>query len=378
MGAAISVMKTIALITPTLGGGGAERTTIQLANGLAQQQDLIVYLLVASTEGNHGQLCSEVDSAVKLVDFDCQSMTSMIFPLRAWLKCNQPNTIISTQTHTNIAVYLAGILSNYKGKHICREVSTPSINLKHIQGVKCIILKALMRWVYTRAYRVVAVSQGVADDVQQYLGLKLSNLTVIYNPVITSKLFIDAQQPVDHPWFVPEHKVPVVLAVGRLTAAKNYPLLLRAFAQLLEHISAHLVILGEGEERVALEQLIQQLNITSSVQLAGFDPNPYRYMAKCDVYVMSSNWEGLPGSLIQALALGAKVVSTDCPSGPREILNHGEYGVLVGCEQVEQLKQAIQKQLTIHIENKNINMNKFMIPTIIRKYNEEILGNINV
>ena len=205
--------------------------------------------------------------------------------------------------------------------------------------------RVLVRNAYRRADVVIAVSCGVADDLQRYLNCRLPNLRVIYNPVITPEIYRKAREPIEHPWFKDDAALPVVLAVGRLTGAKNYPLLLRAFAQALSDQPARLVVLGEGAERPKLERLIRELGITESVSLAGFDSNPFRYMAKCDLYVMSSDWEGLPGSLLQALALRGNVVSTDCPSGPREVLNAGEYGTLVPRGDQCAMAAAITRQL---------------------------------
>jgi len=136
------------------------------------------------------------------------------------------------------------------------------------------------------------------------------------------------EEPVSHRW-LEERDRPVILAAGRLTAAKDYPTLLRAMAHLLDQRPARLIILGQGEEEAGLRQLIHDLAIAEHVDLVGFQKNPFSWMLRCDLYVMSSAWEGLPGSLIEALACGAKVVSTDCPTGPTEILENGKWGRLV-------------------------------------------------
>lgn len=319
--------KHVAVFTPTLGGGGAERTVVLLANALIEQ-DYKVSLLVASTKGVKGKLLVEVDKKVNLIDLQSGRVLSSVPKIAKWLKAYHPDSLISSQTHANIATYFATQMARYRGKLILREVSTPSVNLKSITGIKQAALKKLMVFVYQKADEVIAVSNGVKDDLEQYLGIKLKNIKVIYDPVVHDEMFELAKEPIEHPWFQSDRKQPVILAVGRLTEAKNYELLINAFRLVLDKKEARLVILGEGEDREKLEKLVSDLGIKDKVDLHGFEINPFKYMANCDLYVMSSKWEGLPGALIQALALGAKIISTDCPSGPREILKNGKYGYL--------------------------------------------------
>ncbi len=333
--------KHIALVSPTLGAGGAERTVILLANDLATRQDCRVSLIVASTQGEAGKLRAEVAPEVELVDFNCQRVANLAQGLPAWLRTHRPDVLVSSQTHTNIMCYFVARWSGFKGRVIAREVSTPSVNLKHLTGLKKTAMQVLMRYVYRRVSHIVPVSEGVAEDLQRYLGSSFAHMTVIYDPVISDTLYARAREAVQHPWFAEDRACPVVLAVGRLTEAKNYQLLIRAFADVVRVRDARLMILGEGEDRAVLEQLVRDLGLTSVVSLPGFDPNPFRYMAQCDAYVMSSQWEGLPGALIQALALGAPVISTDCPSGPREILQNGRLGRLVPNQSGADLKEAL-------------------------------------
>jgi len=334
-------MTHIVLVSPTLGAGGAERTVIALANNLAMQRDYRLTLVVASTRGDKGRLKPEVCPAVELVDFDCDRVVNLMRMLPAWLSKTSPDVLISSQTHTNIMCYFAAKWAGFKGRLIVREVSTPSINLKHLTRLKKTALQVLMRYVYRRASHVVTVSHGVADDLERYLRVSLPHMRVIYNPVVSPSLYERAQEELLHPWFVDERSCPVMLAVGRLNQAKDYQLLIHAFAEVVQIKPVRLMILGEGEERASLEQMVRDLNLEAVVSLQGFDPNPFRYMARCDLYVMSSRWEGLPGALIQAMALGASVISTDCPSGPREILQDGRLGVLVPSGNVEAMRMAI-------------------------------------
>lgn len=200
------------------------------------------------------------------------------------------------------------------------------------------------RVLFPYAEKIVAVSRGVAEDASTFLGLPRDRMNVIYNPVVRPELFDQAKLPIDHKWFQ-AGEAPVLIAIGRLTLPKDFPTLIRAFALVSSKRPARLLIFGEGEERPALESLVRDLNLEDSVMLPGFVDNPYAYLARARMFVLSSLYEGLPTALIEALALGKSIVSTDCRSGPREILNNGAYGRLVPVGNVEALADAIQDEL---------------------------------
>ena len=191
---------------------------------------------------------------------------------------------------------------------------------------------------------VVAVSKGVADDLAGLTGIPRENIHVIYNPVLSEELFTKARAEISHPWFAPGSP-PVVLSVGQLTPVKAFHTLLRAFSRLAQQTPARLLILGEGPERGALESLVRSLGIGDKVAMPGFEPNPYPYMARAKVFALASEFEGFGVVLAEALALGATVVATDCPSGPREILDDGRRGSLVPVGDVEALASALAAAL---------------------------------
>jgi glycosyltransferase involved in cell wall biosynthesis len=202
----------------------------------------------------------------------------------------------------------------------------------------------LVRWSYPRADAVVAVSDGVADDLARRLRVPRSRIHVVPNPIVTPDLADLARRRVDPTSFA-AGAVPVILGVGRLTMQKRFDLLIEAFARVRRRHDARLMILGEGEDRPQLEALIRQLGLEQQVALPGFVANPFAYMARARVFVLSSAWEGLPGVLIQALACGTAVVATDCDSGPREILQGGRLGRLVPVGDVAALADAISSTL---------------------------------
>ena len=336
------MLDKVMFFLPTLGGGGAERTVIQLANSFVEQ-GLNIDLVVCNTQDEKGKLGSEINSKIHLIDLNCGRVANAIFPLKKLLEEKNYDCVVATQTHTNIICAIAKKLAHVKTKLIFREVSTPSKNIKS-QGLSKFILKTLVNLTYPAADQIVCVSHGVLEDFREYYAYKKDNLITIYNPVIDDAYLDKLKAPVEHRFFNSNYHV--IMAVGRLTEAKNFEFLIRSFYQVyLKHPSVRLIILGEGELRSSLEQLIQELNISDVIDLPGFDANPYAYFKYADLFVLSSNWEGLPGVLIQALASKIKVVSTNCPSGPMEILQQGKLGFLVECNDIDAMPKAIERAL---------------------------------
>ncbi len=201
-------------------------------------------------------------------------------------------------------------------------------------------LLLLARWLYPSADAVIAVSKGVAKDAAGVLHLPLASIHVIRNPTLTPDLREAAMQPVDHAWFTPK-SVPVILGCGRLAPQKDFATLIEAFALVRAERPCRLMILGEGPLRQELTRLAGERGVAEDVAMPGFDSNPYRYMGRCDVFVLSSLFEGSPNVVVQALACGAPVVSTDCPSGPDEILEGVTRGKLVPVGNAERMAAAI-------------------------------------
>ena len=336
------MLNKVMFFLPTLGGGGAERTVIQLANSFAEQ-GLSIDLAVCDLSGDKAKLLPEVHSKIQLLDFKCGRVANALLPLKRCLQKQPYDCVIATQTHSNIICAFAKTLAGVKTKLIFREVSTPSKNMK-LSGMKKFIFSSLVNWTYRTADHVVCVSDGVLEDFREYYDYKKQNLITIYNPVIDDAYLAKLKAPASHRFFQANNKV--ILAVGRLTEAKNFSFLIRSFQKLhQQYPQTRLIILGEGELRAELDQLLKDLNLSDVVDLAGFDPNPYAYFKYADLFVLSSNWEGLPGVLIQALASKIKVVSTNCPSGPMEILADSKFGLLVQCNDQEGMLKAMQQAI---------------------------------
>ena len=332
----------LALFLPSLFGGGAERVMVNLANQIADK-GFKVDLLVGNAESTYK---NQVSSKVNLVDFQTSRSIHTLPKLIGYLRREKPKALISALKHTNVLAVWAKRLALSSTNIIITEHTSAS--LMHFQDgytpskIRATLLA--MRLFYPMADHIIAVSQGVAEDLSQTIGLNPKRLEVIYNPVLNEAMFQKANQPLDHPWFQPGQP-PVILGVGRLEKLKDFPNLLRAFALLRQKQEARLIILGEGNLRKSLEALIKELGIEHDVELPGFNNNPYAFMKNAQVFALSSILEGLPTVLIEAMALGTPVVSTDCKSGPKEIISHAGYGTLVPIQDPEALALALENTL---------------------------------
>lgn len=326
----------IALFVPSLRGGGAERVMLNLARGFSEQGYKVDLVLQRA----EGPFLSEVPDKVRIVDLKAKRMALALFPLISYLRRERPRSLLSAMTHTNITALLAKRLARVETHVVVSEHNTMSITSHKSKTLRSRLLPLMAKRLYYWADAVVAVSRGVADDLANFLKFPRERIRVIYNPVITPEILEKAKEPLEHPWFKPGEP-PVILGVGALTDQKDFPTLIRAFALVRKEHPVRLMILGEGEDRPKLEALVRKMGLENDVSLPGFVYNPYKYMKRAAVFVLSSKWEGLPTVLIEALAIGTPVVSTDCPSGPREILENGRHGTLVPVGRVEELAKAI-------------------------------------
>jgi glycosyltransferase involved in cell wall biosynthesis len=234
----------------------------------------------------------------------------------------------------------------------------------------------IMGRVYPWADGIVSVSNGVGDDVSLLTGIPREQITTIYNPIMANEILEKSHGPLDHPWFVP-NATPVILGVGRLVPQKDFPCLLRAFRHVRSVRSAKLVILGEGRLRDELEALATTLGISQDVSMPGFSENPYAFMARASVLALSSAWEGFGNVIGEALACGCPVVSTDCPSGPAEVLKNGAYGTLVPVGNDKALADAILAVLDKPSERERLRAraSEFNLDIISEAYLQLLLGN---
>lgn len=368
--------RRLALLLLSLTGGGVERSTLRLAREFVRR-GLAVDLLVCRPQG---ELASAVPDGVRLVPLvDSGTVIGRLAALRAagrdwsallrpvllaphasralrhlpalarYLARERPAALLSAKTPVNLMALWARRLADVRTRLVISERAQLSAIATADRPAKRSQLPRLVARFYADADAIVAISAGVADDLAALADLDRGHIRVIYNPVVDEHFSVRAAKPAPHPW-LSDGGSPVVLSVGRLHRDKDYPTLLAAFARLRAQRPVRLLILGEGPLRTELEALTRQLGVAADVALPGFCGNPLPAMRQAAVFALTSRSEGFGNVLVEALACGCPVVSTDCPSGPREILDGGRYGRLVPVGDAEALATAIAATLDAPID----------------------------
>jgi glycosyltransferase involved in cell wall biosynthesis len=333
-------IQKIALFLPSLNGGGAERVFVTLANSLAARGIAIDLVLSNAT----GEYLSMLDKRVRVINLCARSVFFSLPALVKYLRAETPQALLSAVENANTWAIIAGWIARVATPVVITEHQNWSQVLANQPTLKEKLLFQIARYVYPRADLLVAVSDGIRADLLAMLKLEPRKVTRIYNPAVPDALAPLSLLPVEHPW-VNNRQAPLLLSIGRLAKQKDFQTLLLAFAQVKKLANCRLIILGEGSERKNLEASIRQLGLENEVQMPGFVENPYAWLAKSDLFIMSSIHEGLPTVLIEAMACGTPVISTNCISGPAEILDNGRYGDLVPVNDPQALAAAILKNI---------------------------------
>ena len=370
----------IAILSPSLAGQGAERKALYIAAGLLERGHKVDLLLQrflchypeeiperariffsseridAKTRGNLGRIAAiprplvpdplpwrirypRIGMSMNLRPSQLPLLMSTRLPqwaagIAAYLDREQPDALLAMNV---LAVTSAAMALRLVHRPV-RTVATLHEPLKRGR------LLRRARRSYPCADAVVGVSHGVSTEFAKIPDLKCNPPHVVYNPVVSAYLERKASEPANHSW-IDRRQLPVVLAIGKLIERKDFSVLLAAFARLLAQRPARLVVLGEGRMRPKLLALVKELRLEERVDFPGFMENPYAFLAKADLFVLSSRNEALPTVLIEAMACGCPVVSTDCPFGPREILEGGRFGALVPVGDPEALAAAMARAL---------------------------------
>ena len=317
-------MNRLAVLISFSGEGGVERMVLNLVEGFAARGVKVDLLAIRADSAHLGAL----PAGVRLIDLGVRHSALAVPPLARYLRRVRPDALLAAKDRAIRAAVAARGLAGVPCRIVGRLGTNLSAALEGRAGLARWLRVAPMRLFYPHVDHVVCVSDGVKADAARLTGLPDARLSVVRNPVVTPRLAALAADTVDHPWAA-DASVPLILGAGRLTEQKDFPTLIRAFARLRAARPARLVILGEGRGRARLERLAAELGVAADVALPGFASNPYAWMARTRLFVLSSAWEGSPNVLTEALALGVPSVATDCPSGPREILAGGRWGSLV-------------------------------------------------
>ena len=388
--------KHLAIFLPSLAGGGVARAMVYLSEAFADRNHRVDLVLCQVS----GPYLDSISPKVKVIGLkagtkwrgcfhavsaDFGALWSMLLPillsshppktigylpdLVEYLRHEKPDTMLTAKTPANLIALLAARLAGGKTRIVINEQTSLSPIIKTSKKWRWRFLAPLLQRVYPWADEIATVADGVAEDVSSLTGIQRDRITTIFNPVALTQVQEKARIPVDHPWF-PADTLPVILGVGRHVPQKDFACLIKAFGRVRSVRPARLVILGEGRMRDELEKLAETLALTQDISMPGFVDNPFAFMAKASVFVLSSAWEGCPNVLIEALACGCPIVSTDCPSGPTEILQKGAFGPLVPVGDDKALAEAILEVLDHPLgqEQLRARATEFEVGRIAEKY----------
>ena len=328
----------ICVVTPRFAIAGVPLAQLRFARALADmghEVDLVVGFVDPQYEFPPVE-------RVNVLQWNEQKVRGMLFPLRNYLRTARPDVVFSAEDHLNAIVLLAAITTGSKAKISGSSRVTPFDTYSNKPFTKRWVLKHLVRAVMWRADVLTCVSK---DMVEQYRQVFHSPPHVcVYNIVDDRNSRLRMQEPVKHEWFLRKNG-PVLVAAGRLATWKGFADLIRAMKVLPRQRHARLMILGDGPLRSELQDLIIELGLQDVVSLLGYVENPLKYFVHADVFVLSSHVEGLPNVLVEAMMCGCTPVSTDCPTGPREVLQGGKYGYLVPIRDPVAMAVGIEKAL---------------------------------
>lgn len=349
----------ILFVRPTLGMGGADRVTLNILKSFDRDTyecDLFLNL-------KEGEFINDLPDDVSIFTANSHNVLLMLFPLLKQISRGNYDYVYSTSGGTNVAVVLAGMLSRSGFKSVISFRS--SVIQKDKGKLKALAWKKLRQSTLRKTDFCTVVARELERDVASTYKISEKRIFTVNNPLVNKDLHDRKSEPLGEEF---ESDRPSILAVGRLIKVKNYDLLINSFADIADNTKAILYILGEGSERPHLEDLIQQSGLTSRVKLLGFDKNPFKWMSKVDLFVLSSNNEGMPGVLVQALACGACCISTDCKTGPKELIEDGHNGFLVEVGDRKALSSKMQQLLH---DRSLASQFRSRAPLSIKRFNEK-------
>ena len=396
--------RKIAIFLPSLTAGGVARVRLQLAQAFVDSGHTVDLVLCRS----HGEFMGHLPPGIRvrelkprpvwmsrlllilknfkafrvlflpiLVSLKPPKSLAFLPDLIQYLRQEKPSVLLAAKTPTNLVALWATQMAKASNRVVISEHTT----LGEITGTskkwRWKFILPVLAHEYPKAGRIITVSNGVKEELSRHTGLPPQKITTIYNPILTEKIRGKSLDSINHPWFQEEGSAPIILGVGRLVPQKDFSTLIKAFSRVRQNQPAHLVIIGEGRQRSKLQTLAQSLGINKDLWMPGFSDNPYAFMSKASVLVLSSIYEGLGNVLIEALACGCPVVSTNCPSGPQEILGNGAFGPLVPVGDDRALAEAILHTMEHppNAERLRARATEFDIQTIAEQYLQALLPN---
>lgn len=366
--------KKILIYMFNLAGGGAERTIVNLINNI-NKEIFEVILIIGSNQNN--DYINLVDNRIKIIYLNSDRRKKNILKISKIIRYEKPDILFSTLNINNITIILAKILSLKRVPIVVRET-----NNRTAAGGVSLINRIITYILYNYfSSNIISLSNGVKEDLVKSFKIKNKKIKVIYNPVDLDKIYkLKNEEILD---LKKEENEKLIISVGRLAEQKDYFTLLKAFKIVEKNLKSKLLILGKGPQEQLLKDKCYELNIEEKVVFMGFNDNPYKYMKNSDVFVLSSKWEGFGHVIVEAMATGIPVISTDCKSGPAEIINNNKYGILVPVGDYKKMANEIQNILTNnelaqkYIEKGNYRKEKFNVSSIVKEYEKIFLSLIN-
>jgi glycosyltransferase involved in cell wall biosynthesis len=347
MNLSVNPKKILLFVIPSLVQGGAEKVITNVITHLDEEK----YDLHLALFEKKGPYLRQIPDYVKVYDLKKKSRYSflkLILRLKRLFRKLRPNTVVSFLSYTNVVVHLAKFMTGCRF-NLVTSVQT-NLSLETSNSKLRRIRYFLYKFLFNHADSIVVPSAGVKQDLEAEFNIIKSKIKIIYTPIDLKKIMILKEEEVKD---LRIKDNSFLFTLGRLTKAKGHPYLLRAYSRINEEIQEKFVILGRGQEEERLKSLVNELGIREHVIFLGYQKNAYKFINKASVFVLSSLWEGFPNVLLEAMACGVPVISTDCASGPSEIITNGKNGILVPPADEEALAEAMLKLL----KNKNLRKN---------------------
>lgn len=359
---------TIVFFLARFSGSGVPLAQIRLAKALHRRGYQVEFVIGYIPDN----LSLPVIDGVKVVNLNISRTYKLLLPVISYIKRIQPDVIFTAEDHLNVIVTFGAILARSKVKISASSRITPYRVYPNRMFAKSWILKQLNIFSQKRVDALVCVSEDMVKEYEKLLGS--SKYQCIYNVIVDSSTSQRMCELVDDSWMT-DSSIPVVIAAGTLNRRKGFSDLILAMKILTQDSAVRLIILGEGPRREELQSLILKEGLKNSVRLLGFQKNPLKYFSKSKVFVLSSYAEGLPNVLVEAMACGCTPVSTDCPTGPREVLQDGKYGYLIPMHDPVKMASAIQMAIEQPISPEDLRdaIKPFTEEQVIQKH-QKVLG----